>query len=179
MSLPASLVTIVGSAGPTMVWSSAPRNRPSRTAKRISIFARCGNPRAGSSSRLGVARSGALGIDSMWLLPSGNGCRWGTAGAARSGVVGVPVEVVGPDLLDDGPAEVRERREDASELSRLQPTQDRSHPVLLQGLDLVADPGALRRGADDDDAAVVLDAVPVDQAALRHPVDQTGGIAEG
>src|SRR5215211_2022864 len=54
MSLPASWVTTVGSAGPTMVWSRAPRNRPSITAKRISIFARVDSPRAGSSASDGA-----------------------------------------------------------------------------------------------------------------------------
>src|SRR6476469_6400396 len=58
---------MVGSAGPTMVWSSAPRNRPSMTAKRISIFSRWLRPRAGSSSRLGTYCS-VVGNASMGCL---------------------------------------------------------------------------------------------------------------
>src|SRR5436190_14265022 len=58
---------MVGRAGPTMVWSSAPRNRPSMTAKRISIFSRWLRPRAGSSSRLGTYSS-VVGNASMGSL---------------------------------------------------------------------------------------------------------------
>src|SRR5215218_4674876 len=58
---------MVGRAGPTIVWSRAPRNRPSMTAKRISIFARWLSPSAGSSSRVGVIPSWDAGKLSMMV----------------------------------------------------------------------------------------------------------------
>ena len=59
-SLPFRSVTMVGRAGPTIVWSSAPRKSPSMTAKRISIFWRWLRPSAGilverRSPRVGFA----------------------------------------------------------------------------------------------------------------------------
>src|SRR6185369_6159698 len=58
---------MVGRAGPTIVWSSAPRNSPSITAKRISIFSRWLRPSAGSSSSEGMYSSAAAGNASMRL----------------------------------------------------------------------------------------------------------------
>src|SRR3954451_20094241 len=138
---------MVDNAGPTIVWSRAPRNRPSMTAKRISIFSRIGNPRAGSSSSDGVQSSRCAGSASIRspLSNGDRGCGGGAAGRA-SDVVDVRLEVIGPDLVDDGAGEVAERREDATELVGLQPGQDRADPVLLQGLDLVTDPGTLVGG---------------------------------
>src|SRR5690242_753946 len=66
--------TILGRTGPTMVWSSADRNMPSRTAPRISSFARTLSPSAGSSATDGVwSPSAAVGNDSMGQLPSCSG----------------------------------------------------------------------------------------------------------
>src|SRR6185437_8097311 len=114
----------------------------------------------------------------MWLLPPRDGVEK-AALTAESGVVGVVVEMVGPDLLDDGLAKVADRRVDALELRRLQAAENRPHPVLLQGLDLVTDPGPFLGRADDDDPAVRRDADAVDETALRHPVDETRGVAQG
>src|ERR1700741_4706520 len=114
----------------------------------------------------------------MWLLPPGDGV--GKAAlAAGSGGGGVVVAGGGAVLLGDGLAKVADRRVDALELRRLQAAENRPHPVLLQGLDLVTDPGPFLGRADDDDPAIRRDADPVDETALRHPVDETRGVAQG
>src|SRR4249919_744502 len=97
---------MVGSAGPTIVWSSAPRKRPSMTAKRISIFSRWLRPRAGSSSRVGMYSSPcAAGNASMCLLlpPLGLVAVVGSGGRVRKG-------------RHDGDAQVGHRGRDAGEL---------------------------------------------------------------
>src|SRR3954453_3549562 len=173
---------MVGSAGPTIVWSSAPRNRPSMTAKRISIFARIGSPSAGSSSRLGVVISRSTGNDSI-EAPSSR-----TAGldgdAVRSGLglgSGVAVLVVGEmvcaNLLHHGLAKVADGGQDPLEPRLRQPAEDRPQPVLLERLDLVTDPGALGGCPDENDPAVVGNADAIHQTALGHPIDRTGGVA--
>src|SRR4051794_12542630 len=182
MSLPASFVTMVGRAGPTIVWSSAPRNRPSMTANRISILARIGNPSAGSSSRLGAVMSRSTGIDSIEAPSSGTAGLDGDAvrsglGMGSSVAVLVIREVVRADLLRHGLAQVADGRQDPLEPWLRQPAEDRPQPVLLERLDLVTDPGALGRCADENDAAVVGNADPIDEATLRHPVDETGRVA--
>jgi hypothetical protein len=94
-------------------------------------------------------------------------------------VVGVDVEVVRPDLFDDGAPKVTDRAPDPAELVRGQATQNRAHPVLLERFDLIADPCALLGWPNDDDPSVVRDPDPLDEAALLHPIDETGGIADG
>src|SRR5829696_2511434 len=115
------------------------------TANRISIFSRIGRPRAGSSSSVGVqAAACSVGMDSMKAPRSS--VRWAMGRAATgprtSVVVGVRFELIRPDLVDDGAADVADRSQDPGELLRAQSTQDRTHPVLLQCLDVVADPDA-------------------------------------
>src|SRR4029079_1603578 len=178
MSLPASFVTMVGRAGPTIVWSSAPRNSPSRTAKRISIFARWGSPRAGSSSSVGGRPPCSAGKDSIgsaslylggWLGPA----EW------PLDVVGVDLQVVLTDLLADGATKVTDGTEEPGQLRDVELAEDRSHLVLLDRLDLVPHPRAFRRDANQDDPAVVRHPDPLDETPLLHPVDQAAGVAEG
>ena len=95
-----------------------------------------------------------------------------------SDVVDVDGKVIGADLRDDRNPQVRDRSEDAVELSGVEASEDGSHPILLQRLDLVADPRTLFRGTDEDDTAVVRDTNTLDEAPLLHPVDETGGIAQ-
>ena len=97
----------------------------------------------------------------------------------RSGGLRVGVQVVGSDLLDDGGSQVADRAVDSGQLLRGQTLEDRSHPVLLERLDLVALTSALGRRPDDHNAAVIGNPEPLDEAALLHPVDQAGRVADG
>src|SRR5258705_8272813 len=115
---------MVGSAGPTMVWSSAPRNRPSMTAKRISNFARWLNPRAGSSSRVG-----ALPLASVGNASIGSVLPWG--------LVGVKVGVRSRECGFDRFAQVGQRDGHAGELPRVELVEDSAQDLLADGLDLV------------------------------------------
>jgi hypothetical protein len=90
----------------------------------------------------------------------------------------VLVQVVGPDLVGHCGPQVADRAEDPIELLRTQSAEDRTHPILLEGFDLVTDPDPARGRPDDDDPPVVRDANALDEATLLHPVDQAGGIAE-
>jgi hypothetical protein len=93
--------------------------------------------------------------------------------------VGVGVsEVVGPDLVGHRAAQVAEREQHARLLVGREPGEDGPHPVLLERLDLVADPNSVGGGTDDDDPAVVGDPDPFDEASLGHPIDETGRVAE-
>src|SRR6187431_790649 len=73
--------TIFGSTGPTIVWSNADRNMPSRTAPRISSFALVLRPSAGSSLMSGPSgppvrlRSGNDSIGLASLLVGGGAHR--------------------------------------------------------------------------------------------------------
>src|SRR4029079_440430 len=106
---PCRSYTIFGRTGPTIVWSSADRNMPSRTAPRISSLARTLRPRAGSSAIEGARAAGCS------IAFSGNDsirCSFVLRGAAVAGrrsvrrvgeVVLVDWTVL--DLGGQGPAE--------------------------------------------------------------------------
>src|SRR6476646_6840089 len=106
---------MVGRAGPTMVWSSAPRNSPSMTANRISSFSRCVRPRAGSTSSVGANPPSTGGnacrsrsISPLWLVA----------------VVGAGAGI--HDRLRDGHPKVGHGRRDADELRLVETIE---HPL--------------------------------------------------
>src|SRR5690242_9797773 len=114
---------MVGSAGPTIVWSSAPRNRPSMTAKRISIFSRWLSPSAGSSSSEGTYSSPVVGNASMrWLLPP----------------LGVDVMVSSVDGgRSEGRPQVGHGSPDAVQLVRIELLEDAREELGLEHLDIL------------------------------------------
>src|SRR5262245_64841686 len=96
-----------------MVWSSADRNMPSRTAPRISSLARTLRPSAGSSATDGARfASVAVGNDSMTLASF---VLWGALVGRRSVRRVGEVVVVDRSVVDVGrigPAEAAHGRED-------------------------------------------------------------------
>src|SRR6185437_15028606 len=151
--------TIFGRTGPTIVWSSADRNMPSRTAPRISSLARMLRPSAGSSAIDGVcapgcsiAFSGNDSIRSSFVL-------WGAEVAGRRSVRRVgEVVLVGRTVVDlgrEGPPKAAQRLEDDRPLGRGQPTDDGAEPLALRGLrlDERLQPGP--GGTDEDEAPIV------------------------
>ena len=56
--------------------------------------------------------------------------------------------------------------------------EDRLEPILLDGLDLLEGLDATIGDPDEDDAAIVRHADPLDEASLLHPVDDAGRVAE-
>src|SRR5262245_38442204 len=144
---------IFGSTGPTIVWSRAARNIPSRTAPRISSLARCERPSAGSSATDGPFWVWS-GNDSMGELHSG-------VGAARGSLVdGFEVVAVRGrlDLGREGPSEASEGLQHDRPLLRGQPSDDGAHGVALGRLGLREGLDAGRGRLDDDEASIVGDA---------------------
>jgi hypothetical protein len=92
--------------------------------------------------------------------------------------VDVIAEVVRADVLDHRFPEVGDRTEDPLESRRREAAQDRPEAILLDRLDLVADPGTLLGRSDEDDATIVRNPNAVDEAALGHPIHETGRVAQ-
>src|SRR5436190_138907 len=168
---------MVGSAGPTIVWSRAPRNSPSMTAKRTSSFARWLRPSAGSSSSVGTYSPRSAGNDSI-EAPSSCKSRDGRPAGGRNSVVDVVRVAVVPELDDECFAQVLDRAAHPSQLGAIEPAEDGPDLVVLQRLDLLADAVAAGRGADEHDPPVLRDADTLDESALLHPVDEAGRVAE-
>ena len=185
---PPSWVTIVGSATPTMVWSSAPRNSPSMTAKRISIFARwersrAPKPWAGASScptgmasnRVPFARIVRRACRTGWgRTPVDRGMVGGArVGAARD--LGEALGVAGELGFHRG-GQVGHRHGEPVELLRVEPPECAHQDVVLDELHLVHEVEARLRRPDEDHAPVVGDADALDEPALLHPVDDPGRV---
>src|SRR5215203_906315 len=107
-----------------MVWSRAPRKRPSMTAKRISIFARWLRPRAGSSSSVGALPVASVGNASIGSVPP-----LGYGGV----VMGIGPGQGGCDRF----AQVGHRPGHAGELRGIEPVEDSAQDLLADDLDLV------------------------------------------
>src|SRR5690349_13117620 len=175
---------MVGSAGPTIVWSRAPRNSPSITAKRISSLARWSRPRAGSSAMDGV-RPFVSGNASIWsVLP----CRLGVGGLAtadgrrgswRGDGAGMAIHRDAGSGDVEGLAQRCRRFGDADELRGADATQDRAEELIAQGIELIEHLRALGGDADLDDAPVLRDARALDISALLDTVDETGRVRQG
>ena len=174
---------MVGSAGPTMVWSRAPRNRPSMTAQRISIFARWLRPSAGSSASVGRARRRRRpGTTSMtWSIPS-----VGVAGCglclAVVGDRGVIVERGGDGSASERAAHrrrarCRRSRGDAAELGRGRRSRTVAEELVAQGVarQHPSPAGVIRTRTTRRSSGR---AIALDEAALLHPVDEPGGVRE-
>src|SRR3954453_12296454 len=156
---------MVGSAGPTMVWSSAPRKRPSMTAKRISIFSRWLRPRAGSSSRLGMYSSPPLaaGNASMWCLlpPLGLVTVVGSGRRVRMGG-------------EERDAQGGHRCRDPFELGRIDLVEDLAHDLRSRCLDVLERLATDGRDTDEDDPAILGNPDALDETALFDPIDEPG-----
>jgi len=88
-------------------------------------------------------------------------------------------QVLRAEFGNDRGAEVVEGRRNALHLGRVEVAEDGLQPVLLERLRLVEGPKSTLGDSDADDASVVRNADPLDQAALLHPIDDAGGVAVG
>ena len=78
----------------------------------------------------------------------------------------------------DGSPEVVERRHQPVELRLVELIEDPAERVALEHLDVGKDRSARRRQRDADHPAVLVVAAPLDEPALRHPVDEARRVRE-
>ncbi len=90
----------------------------------------------------------------------------------------VPGPEVGPELLQNGFADVVESGHDSLALHLIQPAQDRLDPVLLDGFDLLEGLQSAGREVDVDDAPVVGHPDPLDELPFLHAIHDARGVAE-
>src|SRR5689334_10013278 len=134
---------MVGSAGPTIVWSRAPRNRPSITANSTSSFSRWLRPSAGSSSSEGTYSSPLVGNASI---------------SGSIPPLGVDVVVSAVDRgRGEGRPQVGHGSCNALELRRIELFEDPGEELGLEHLDVLEQMPAGGRDPDEDDAPVAGD----------------------